>query len=167
MVHKICEVPEYIQKLLPTVSFPMTIEKEIQICKVITESEQYFREHRMYIHFIMQHSASAKINSEIYKILKDYYPTPEYHKNAVDYWLQYATIDREFIIMILENSPIIPDLKSINALLLRSIKLEYKLFNEILDIFILYGLTVNKKLIIDLLEFKYKINSIEKIWNYN
>lgn len=156
------DAPEYMQNFVKWSSVKMTKEHETNLISIIKNGETYFRKQCIYLHFIISSSTSAKINSEIYKILKDYYPTEKRHKDAFDYFIKYVTIDVSFVITMLECSPVIPDIESVEALLQRTIKLERNILSEIIDIFILYGLSVNKNLILKLLENKCQINSIEK-----
>ena len=159
---KLTDAPEYIQNFVIWSSTKMTKELELNLINVIKNGEEYFRKQFLYLHFIIYSSTSTAVNSEIYKILRDYYSTKEHHKNAFDYFVQYITIDAKFVLTMLEYSPITPNVKSVEGLLHRTIKLEEKIVNEIIDMFILYGLQVNKQLVLKLLENKYRINFIEK-----
>jgi hypothetical protein len=158
----LADAPEYIRNFVNWSSIVMKKEYEDNLCTIIKNGEAYFRTHHKYIHFIMHSSTSTKVSGEIYKILKDYYRTEEHKKRAFDYVIRYVIIDADLVLTMLEHSLVIPDEKSVEALLMKRIKLEEKNFNEIIEIFILYGLSVNKQLVLKLLENKYQIICVEK-----
>ena len=161
-ITNLSDAPEYVQNFVRWSSVKMTKEHETNLINIIKNGEAYFRKQCIYLHFIITSSTSTKINSEIYKILRDYYPTEKRHKDAFDYFIKYVIIDVSFVLTMLECSPIVPDIESIEALLRRTIKLETTILSEIIDMFILYGLLVDKNLILKLLDNKCQINSIEK-----
>lgn len=161
-ITNLSDAPEYVQNFVRWSSVKMTKEHETNLINIIKNGEAYFRKQCTYLHFIIISSTSTKINSEIYKILRDYYPTEKRHKDAFDYFIKYVIIDVSFVLTMLECSPIVPDIESIEALLRRIIKLETTILSEIINMFILYGLLVDKNLILKLLDNKCQINSIEK-----
>jgi hypothetical protein len=153
------DAPQYIKDFVMWVSH-IKIYGENKLVNLIKTQQKYFNDNFLYIHFIINSSHSAKVNSEIFKILCNYYHNEDKTKDAIDFFLQYAVIDEEFILTMLENTAIIPDIKSVNALIKRNVDCNF--LNKIIEIFILYGLKINKFLLLKLLDVKCYISSIEK-----
>lgn len=155
------DAPEYIRNFVNTVSTKLTKENEELHCKVIKEHNKYFRDNLKYIHFIMNHSKNAKINCEIYKIISEFY-TQDNMSNTLKFFLSSGAINEELIICVLERMTTKITLEYVDKLLSRTSKLDNNLVSNIIDIFILYELEVNKDLVMKLLDHQVKINSLEK-----
>lgn len=155
------DAPEYIRNFVNTVSTRLTNENEELHCKVIKEHNKYFRKNLKYLHFIMDHSKNAKINCEIYKIISEFY-TQDNMSNTLKFFLSSGAINEELIICVLERMTTKITLEYVDKLLSRTSKLDNNYVSNIIDIFILYELEVNKDLVMKLLDHQVKINSLEK-----
>lgn len=131
-------------------------------CVKISNNKEFYRKNASYLHLIITRSPNPKISAEIYKILSEFYFTKQKHKEAFDYFLQYAVIDCGFVSVMIEYSEIIPDFSSVSALLKKYHLINKFLFSQLIDLMVLYGLTITKDMLINVIQNSHYINEIEK-----
>lgn len=135
--------PEFIKNYIKIASKKLTNEEEQFWCKDVIQNDKIIRlvQNVRYMHYIIVKSVNTKLSSEIYKILRDYYPTPDRHKTCFDYWIENVVIDEYFINTMIKCSEIKPDLKSVTALFQNKFIMgDTKLILSIIKIFVLHGL---------------------------
>lgn len=136
-------ISDFIKKYIDIVSKKLDDIEEKKCCDNIIQEEYKFKlvENITSIHVIILESLNTKINSQIYKILKDYYITPERHKTAFDYLIENSMIDEYFITTMIDLSKITPDSTSITSLFKNKFIMNNRhLILSIIKLFILHGL---------------------------
>jgi hypothetical protein len=136
----------FIDKYIQISSKKMTKEEEEQVCEDIRKNDSIFRldTNHKWMHYIFTKSVNTKINSEIYKILKDFYLTPAKHKFSVEHIIEHHKLSVSFVKTMMKCSKITPDANTVHALSKNNQVKDEKLFFSIMDTFMKYGLKIDQ-----------------------
>ena len=116
----------------------------------------------MHIHKIILISKSAKINSEVFKILCSYYDSTSAVKSAIEYFILHSVIDNQFVTTMFECSDVIPDYSTVNYLLSRYHTLSNNNIMIIIETLKFFGLKITKQIVLRMLDFKLFFDSIDQ-----